>query len=376
VGNAMSNGSGSIAVTVPDIPGAGTFDLLRVTLALDNREQAPYGNGDYAVFTAVPRTSVCANGACTFSDTQVSPHSYTVAPPTYFPLLTFWPGNLVLGANQDSSDPFSAATAEVDTVGSSVVSVLGTVAPAISAVNCAAATSWTPIWATCTGSTFPPSNFPLQGALVLAVKPNRDGGNGLNWKGRLNFSSLGTAPGHIITLSDSNFQKTVASGNNRPANDPQDAFIGYDQGDGSPLNIGISLGAPKSISNYIGNVGDGTNWKERLTTTQKTFAVPVVIKGGSTLTVGSGSALSQMKIYSSKIPVSTVPAQSCIDVPENVTGLVVLDQVAGVTPPGKLGNLSLNVYVSAPDTVVLHFCNAGTSAATAPPGSYSFLAVH
>jgi hypothetical protein len=47
-----------------------------------------------------------------------------------------------------------------------------------------------------------------------------------------------------------------------------------------------------------------------------------------------------------------------------------------VTPPGKLGNLSLNVYVSAADLAVFHFCNAGTAAATAPPGSYSFLAVH
>jgi hypothetical protein len=374
-GFALSSGSGNITVTVPDIAGASTFDLLRVTLAPGERDQAPYGKGDFAVAAGVARASACANGACTFTDSQTL-HSYTVTQPTYFPLLTFWPGNLVLGANQDSSDPFTAATAQVDTVGSGVVSVLGTVAPAISAINCAAATSWTPIWATCVGSSYPPSNFLLQGALVLAVKPTRDGGKGLNWKGRVNFSTLGTGPGHIITLSDSNFQKTVASGNNRPTNDPDDAFIGYDQGDGNPANVGISVGAPKSISNYIGNAGDGSNWKERLTATQKSFAVPVVIKGGSTLTVGSGSPLSQMKIYSAKVAAGSVPPQSCVDVPEAVPGVTASDQIAGITPAGPLGNLSLNAYPSGKDAVVLHFCNAGSAAAKVPAGTYSFLAVH
>ena len=79
-----------------------------------------------------------------------------------------------------------------------------------------------------------PSAFYEQGAFLLAVKPNADGGLRTNLKGRMNFSSLGTGPGHIITLSDSNFQKTIATANNRPVNDANDAFIGYDQGDGRP----------------------------------------------------------------------------------------------------------------------------------------------
>ncbi len=187
---------------------------------------------------------------------------------------------------------------------------------------------------------------------------------------------MGTGPGHIITLSDSNFQKTIASGNNRPTNDPEDAFIGYDQGDGNPANVGISVGAPKSISNYIGNAGDGNSWKERLTATQKSFAVPVIIESGSTLTVGSGSPLSQMKIYSAKVTGASVPAQSCLDVPEAVPGVTASDQIAGITPAGPLGSLSLNAYANGKDTVVLHFCNAGGGAAKAPAGTYSFLAVH
>ncbi len=190
-GFALSSGSGNITVTVPDIAGASTFDLLRVTLAPGERDQAPYGKGDFAVAAGVARASACSNGSCTFTDSQASLKSYAVATPTYFPLLTFWPGNLVLGTNQDSSDPFTAATAQVDTLGSGVVSVLGTVAPAVSAINCSAATSWTPIWATCVGSSFPPTRFSLQGALVLAVKPNTDGGKGLELEGTNKFLDLG-----------------------------------------------------------------------------------------------------------------------------------------------------------------------------------------
>lgn len=97
------------------------------------------------------------------------------------------------------------------------------------------------------------------------------GGRRTNLKGRMNFSTLGTAPGRIITLSDSNFQKTIATANNRPSNDANDAFIGYDHGDGNPTHVGISFGAPQSLSNYIGNDGDGTKWLERLTSALKMF---------------------------------------------------------------------------------------------------------
>src|SRR4029077_9088720 len=105
------------------------------------------------------------------------------------------------------------------------------------------------------------------------------GGLRTNLKGRMNFSTVGTAPGHIITLSDSNFQKTIATANNRPTSDANDSFIGYDQSNGDAENVGISMGAPKSLSNYIGNVGDGTNWLERLTSSLKEFKTDVQMDG-------------------------------------------------------------------------------------------------
>ena len=160
----------------------------------------------------------------------------------------------MLSASQDSNSVLAGARAWMDSAPSSVVAVQGTTAPALISTNCDALAGWTPLWLSCY-SAMAPSVFYEQGAFLLAVKPNADGGLRTNLKGRMNFSTLGTGPGHIITLSDSNFQKTIATANNRPANDANDAFIGYDQGDGNPMNVGISFGAPQSLSNYIGNAG-------------------------------------------------------------------------------------------------------------------------
>jgi hypothetical protein len=137
---------------------------------------------------------------------------------------------------------------------------------------------------TCLGVGSPYSYVYDQPATMLVSKPNADGVGKTNLKGRLNFLSLGTAPGHVITLSDSNAQKTIATAGNRPVNDVNDAYVGLDQGDGGVTNVGISFGAPKSISNYIGNSGDGSNWLERLTSSAKTFKTNVTVQGNLTVT--------------------------------------------------------------------------------------------
>ncbi|HEY4053529.1 MAG TPA: hypothetical protein VGL74_07300 [Terriglobales bacterium] len=279
-GRALSNGTGNIVVTVPDIAGASTLDLLRVTAT--GPEQAPFGTGNFAVATNVARSSICANGVCTFTDTQAALSSYTVAPPIYFPLLTFWPGNLVLASNGDTNTVGAGARAWMENMVGNIVSVSGTSQPSAIAINCDAVSGWTPMWMSCF-SAMAPTTFYQQGAMLLAVKPNNDGNTTLNLKGRLNFPTLGTGPSHIITLSDSNFQKTIATQNNRPTNDANDAFIGYDQGDGDPTHIGISFGAPKSLSNYVGNAGDGTNWLERLTSTLKEFKTNVQMDSALTV---------------------------------------------------------------------------------------------
>ena len=140
----------------------------------------------------------------------------------------------------------------------------------------------------------------------------------------------------------------------------------------------LAFGAPVSITNYIAATGDSihADWLERLTSTQKAFAVPVKIKEGNSFTLGEGSPLSRMKVYSATdIPASRVPPQSCVDVVGQAKGLTKSDHITSITPPGKLGNLSLNAYPSDDGAIVLHFCNPSQAEVIAPSGAYSFLAV-
>jgi len=374
-GKALSNGTGSITVTTADIPGADRFDLLRVTALAESREQAPYGKGNFAVSTNVARSTACSGDVCTFTDSQSPLATYTVAPVTYLPKLFFWPGAFVLGASSDTNSPFGAATLTIDSLSAQVVSVAGVNKPVVFAESCGALGNWSPAWIVCSAQNYPPSAFYEQGALVMAVKPLGDGGKRPNLKGRLNFSTLGSAPGHILTLSDSDFAKTIATANNRPVNDPNDAFIGYDQGGGDSAQVGISFGAPKSLSNYIGNVGDGKSWKEQLTAKAKTFAVPVVIQNGSTFSLGGGEPISAMDIKHVEMKGGSVPSQSCVDMNLVAAGVSNGMQVVALTPPGPLGDLSLNAYVPKQNTVLLHFCNVSTRASNIPAGDYSFFAV-
>jgi hypothetical protein len=148
-GNALSNGSGNITVTTPDIPGATTLDLLRVSPVAGLAEQAPYGTGNFAVLTHVPRSSACANGVCTFVDNQATPQPYSVAIPTYFPLLDFWPGNLILVSNVDTNSVLGGSRAFMDSAPTGVVAVQGTAAPALISTNCDSLSGWTPLWMSC-----------------------------------------------------------------------------------------------------------------------------------------------------------------------------------------------------------------------------------
>jgi hypothetical protein len=199
-------------------------------------------------------------------------------------------------------------------------------------------------------------------------------------KGRLNFigtNITGFKNGSIITLVDSNPDKTVATPNYRPTMDAEDVWIGSDNAAYlDRKQMPLAFGTPVSISNYINGLPDGTNWKERLTAKEKTLAVPLVIKDGNTFTLGAGTALSRMKIYvTNRLPGTVVAAQSCLDLTGTVAGLSGKDEVTGVRPPATLGNLSLNAYAKEANAVTLHFCNPSTSAVNTPAGTYSFLAV-
>jgi hypothetical protein len=284
-GNANSNGTGNITVKWPDIPGATSFDLLKVQAGTGayGLDTMPNGTGNYAVATNLTRGSVCANGICAFTDPQAALASYTVNSPSYFPKIKQWPGAMVLAAWGDGQDVLSVATAEIHDVAPlnpivGLNTVLGTRGVAVSATRCPQFGPRSAAWIACRDASLPPSSQ-LPEATVLAP------GGLNNLKGRLNLAQPGGGQGHLITLVDSNLAKTIATQLLRPGNDANDSFIGYDQGSGNPTSIGISFGAPVSISSYIGNNGDGTNWKERLTASLKEFNVPVKFDTTTTFNV-------------------------------------------------------------------------------------------
>jgi len=372
-GSALANKSGTVTIMTNDVPGATTFDLLKST----SLYQAPFGTGDWAVATGATRASACSSGVCKFTDTQAAPKRYTVSstPPEYFSLLPLWNGDLVLGPSADGSSVVANASAyltfnDLNAIALWQTNTAGFAEDTVDSIRCILMPG-SPVWQSCLGQVH------AAAATLLYNKRNNDGGLSLNMKGRLNLLSAGSGPNHIITLVDANPSKTLATGGNRPPNDPNDTFIGYDQGTGNPAQIALSLGAPVAISSYIGNTGDGKSWKERLTESQKVFAVPVAIQSGSTLTVGSGTPLSQLRVYkTNSVAGSNVPGQSCVDIKAAVPGLTDTDQITGLKPPKPLGNLSVNGYASAANTVTLHFCNPASSSVGIPSGMYSFLAVH
>jgi hypothetical protein len=382
IGSASTNGSGKIPLVWPDIPTLTTLDLLKLPPARDASGPfiGPYGTGNYAIAKGLTRAIAnCLGGVCSFTDSQIAPVSYNVHPVTYFPFLSYWPGQLVLGPSAEGNSVTSNSWASLDLNDLNAihlwqVNTAGSIqlAQTISEGKCMPVEG-SPVSVSCLGSNY--SFAPM--ATILTNKVAQDGGHFLNLKGRLNFLAGGSGPNHIVTLVDSDPDKTFATVGQRPPNDGTDAFIGCDSKYCQGSTTGLTFGAPVSLSNYIGNIGDGKNWKERLTEKEKTFAVPVVIEKGRTLTLGSGTAISQIKIYTTiSLSDSRVSPQSCIDVSGSAAGLAASDQITVVKPPKPLGNLSLTAYASGADIVTLHFCNPSTSAVSTPGGIYSFLAVH
>jgi hypothetical protein len=369
-GYADTNGKESITVSWPKIDGANiSYDVLR-TEGVGNHLNSPYGKGDFAVATGV---SQCAGEVCQATDSQSPPKSYELTKnPSFQPVLMFWPGSLIL-----SGGAYADVIVPPVTNVSPVVSTLANV-PTLFADRCPAGTPG--VYAVCFAGESAGNNRPGVMGTLMQNGPGA-GSPPPNLKGRLNFlqspnGSVG--PSHIITLVDSDPAKTLADAIHRPSNDDKDAYIGLDlpPGGASLSQSQLAFGAPVSVSNYIGNKGDGKSWKERLTASEKTFAVPVTIQKGNTLTVGEGSPLSKMKIYSTKsVTATNVAAQTCTDVKQAISGLTSSDLIAGVTPPRDLGNLSLNAYASTTDTLTLHFCNPTAANVEIPLGVYSFLSV-
>jgi hypothetical protein len=395
LGNTPAKCSGTLTGYFPAVhPNAGgsiTYDILR-TVGAGANVVAPYAGGctggSVNACGSVVVGKAASGGAIeSFTDNVANnTTSYNLPPMNFVPYLGFWPGNLVLSAASNTVPtqvPVATFVGESDLVGGTgvgIVSVNGNYAPSsFSLAGTGGAYSLLNGAAGGLGSI----SVQLGGYNTATLLMRNKGAYAeeANLKGRLNFigtNLTGFHNGSIITLVDSNPDKTTATSNYRPTMDAEDVWIGSDNAAyANRKNVPLAFGTPISISNYINTLPDGTNWKERLTAKEKTLAVPLVIKDGNTFTLGAGTALSQMKIYTTnRLAVAPVPGQSCLDLTGTATGLSLKDEVTGVRPPAALGNLSLNAYAKEANAVTLHFCNPSASPVNTPAGTYSFLGIH
>jgi hypothetical protein len=285
-GTANTSGSGQIPVVWNQVGTSGiiTYDVLRIVGDGGDDMHAPSGTGAFAVATGVAAT-FCANKVCTIPDNAASaPASYTVTDSTvYWPSLQMWPGAVILTSAFDVQNTGGAVTSVYSTdhlSGSAgIVNSGGAANASVFAALCDPQSNWSSIWMECQTGSSVSNDYPAVGATVLQLSSNGGAPGGL--KGRQIFevppssSLLGT---HVITLSDSNPDKTFSTPGNRPTWDPNDTYIGYDQPTyASVLGTQLSFGSPVAISDYIGNTGDNVHWGERLTATSKVFQVPVQI---------------------------------------------------------------------------------------------------
>ena len=303
-GYALSNGSGTIQVQWPHVAPQGTvtYDLIRMTPGTLGGNgivfpvQGACGGGSPTACGGVATNlAQCSGLVCNFTDSAaVSTASYTIAAPTWFPTLYFWPGGLVLnGIGTQNAGNLASAFVDTDqgsANSSAWISVAGFLRPTIYARQCSGGSqvAYGGAWIQCLDGDSHGNSFAPVGALLLNNGPNV-GNQVAGLKGRLNFATSpadGINQSHIITLVDSNPAKTLATTLNRPPNDAADTYIGLDQAaGGSPKSLAqLAFGAPVAISSYIGNSGDNTSFLERLTASGKSFNVPVTVNGNLTVT--------------------------------------------------------------------------------------------
>ncbi len=232
VGYAKSDNSTAITVVWPRIAGANKYDVLVARTNNGITNTAPYGSGNWAVATNVPDSTCDAGGFCSVSDNPAAtPNSYNVFylyGNFWFPRLDFWPGAVILSATATSG----AASSDVGTYrGDTLVPVTSVqLANVISAVgygnvaassNVLASTPSLNLFRSWPGSPTPGILF--QGSAEAYSSQD------VGLKGRINFGGYSWTGGFftdLMTCRDSNYQKTVAHGINRPSWDAGDCALG------------------------------------------------------------------------------------------------------------------------------------------------------
>jgi len=299
--NWTSTGSDSIPVRWPRVANGTdviTYDVLRITTPVGVGAVYPYNGGCLggaggtcgAVVTALSQSAACSGGlVCSYTDSGASSTAaYTIKQGNYGGNLIFWPGSIVT-VNK-------GVTADVEA--GNVVGVGLNGNPLQIANQCASYGAASPGgYTACLASITTFNNSVPNQTATLLTEGGTAGGGMTQSKGRLNFSessSASIAAHHIITLIDSQPDLTRATTGYRPLASVNDTWIGTDMANGNLSSGRLAFGSPVSISNYIANVGDNTNWLERLSASLKEFNVAakfdqsVTVSGSLVLPQGNG----------------------------------------------------------------------------------------
>ncbi len=339
-----------------------TWDILATT-GLTSSVQAPFGTGTYAVATNVSG-SCDSSGMCSYSDSQAERGSYTVQRQQYIPKFWFWPANLTLNNTTVIADVLQSNPA--------IAASQGMGSPAMVANLCVAQNqpAWrSPVQVTCL-------SVGSSGSGSLATLMGTSQGTPSNSKGRLNFGGSQSLPNDVVTLFDSNFNKTAATAGSRPLADVGDIALGADQ------TGGLSERAPTSISRYIKALNTGIGWTDRLTAEGYTLNVNEIIHGNlsvsGNITTSSGRGLMIVSVgtitLTGGIPIApgscrtfTVPAPGT-DPAFPHYDTVTLNFTGDVTSttgfvPASGGELTLHPWLTA-NQVNVKECNGTTSSVT------------
>jgi hypothetical protein len=265
----------SITVEWPSIaPTSG--DAITCSLLRGVASPAPYPNDGVQdqVATGIP----CGSGTYTsYADTAptASLTTYAFATRSQFePYISFWPGSVILGGANINNSYNRAKFIGTCAPGASFVTVQGyddTID--FPQVTCTGGQNLFQMFPDGPVTTFAPgrviTGFGQVATVLDGILPYR---TPTNVKGVFNLGL--NVLGDAIEVSDSNTFKTRATAGNRPVADPGDNAIG---GDGSDIAGRVAVRGGASISQYVNHLFDGTAWLERLTSTMKTFKVPVTI---------------------------------------------------------------------------------------------------
>jgi hypothetical protein len=253
-----------------------TYDLLKV---IGTAVVPPYAGNANSVSTGITRASACtaSTGICSFVDTQSGTSAYTMVGQTINTLFNFWPAAVVLS---------NASKLEMAGACGGASFVTSTFVPSVSC-GTNSATSGT------SNGTFSPvfeqtatCGIGANGGACLRERQAGTGGlKGLF--GQIDFNAI--PQGDLFTLSDSNYQKTLATPNHRPAADAADSAIGFDNAQGAAASVAqLAFRAPVAISEYINSPFDNASWLRRQTATQLTlnsantvFLQPATALGGT-----------------------------------------------------------------------------------------------